>query len=463
MNHAVRFDRELVERYDVTGPRYTSYPTALQVHEGFDAARYRRHVTISNDELIPAPLSLYLHLPYCQSLCYYCACNRKIARHAEQGIDYLARLVLEVRAQGSLFDRDRIVSQVHFGGGTPTFFDDERLGGLMAELRASFNFEASAPPESSIEIDPRTVSPERLEHLAAIGFNRFSLGIQDTDPVVQQAVNRVQDSAAALALVGQGRRCGFHSVSIDLIYGLPRQTPARFAATLDAVIEANPDRIAVYSYAHLPQLFRAQKLIPTGDLPPPGTRLELIGLTVDRLTRAGYRHIGMDHFALPGDELSQALDAGTLQRNFQGYSTRRECDLVGLGVSAISRVGDCYAQNHRDLRSWNAAVDEGRLPLWRGVSLTAEDRLRRSVIESILCRGEVVFADFERQFDIEFDEFFAAELERLGAHADDGLIEWHENRIEITAAGRLVMRAVAMVFDEHRKPDDTANRHSRVI
>jgi oxygen-independent coproporphyrinogen-3 oxidase len=459
----VRFDSELIKRYDLAGPRYTSYPTALQFHEGFDAETYRRYVAVSNDELIPAPLSLYVHLPFCRSLCYYCGCTKKITRHDEHGIAYLEQLHREIHMQGRLFDRDRQVTQLHYGGGTPTFFDDTQLKRLMAELKDAFNFDESDEREFSIEVDPRTVGTERLAALADLGFNRISLGVQDLDPEVQQAVNRVQDPATTLAMVAAARNLGYNSVSIDLIYGLPLQTPDRFARTLDAVVEVRPDRLAVYNYAHMPHIFRAQRLIREEDLPSPEIKLELMKLTIDRLTRAGYVYIGMDHFALPGDELSQALEAGTLQRNFQGYSTRSECDLIGLGVSAIGRIGDCYAQNIKEIQRWKATVARDELPIWRGIRLTAEDRLRRGVIEAIMCGGLVKFERFERAFDIDFSEYFAAELERLQRFAADGLIELDEDRIEATPAGRLLLRAIAMVFDAYLQPASATPRYSRVI
>lgn len=463
MTTQVRFDPDLIKRYDLAGPRYTSYPTAVQFHEGFDAECYRRCVAISNDELIPAPLSLYVHLPFCRSLCYYCGCTKKVTRHDEHGVAYLEQLAREIRMQGELFDRDRAVRQLHFGGGTPTFFDDVQLEQLMAWLRAAFSFDDSNDREFSIEVDPRTVGHDRLAFLADMGFNRISLGVQDLDPEVQQAVNRVQDPAATLAMVSDARALGFDSVSIDLIYGLPLQTPERFARTIDAVLSARPDRLAVYNYAHMPHIFRAQRLIRQQDLPTPETKLELMKLSIDRLTGAGYVYIGMDHFALPDDELSLALEAGTLQRNFQGYSTHNECDLIGLGVSAIGKVGDCYAQNIKEIARWKDAVGRGELPIWRGIALTPEDRLRRGVIEAIMCGGKVEFERFERNFDIDFNEFFAAELERLEGLADDGLVDLDEERFEATAAGRLLLRAIAMIFDAYLQPAHATPRYSRVI
>lgn len=459
----VQFDAGLIRKYGITGPRYTSYPTAVNFHEGFDAEAYRRHTQQSNDELIPRPLSLYVHLPFCQSLCYYCGCNKKITRHARHGVTYLNALDREIELQGTLFDRDRTVIQLHFGGGTPTFFDDSQLGSILAQLGRHFPLMDAPEREYAIEIDPRTVDANRLGRLAGLGFNRLSLGVQDFDPGVQQAVNRVQDTGHTLALVSAARTAGFESLSLDLIYGLPLQTLDSFARTLDAVIGARPDRLSVYNYAHMPQLFRAQRLICEEDLPTPETRLALLQLTIDRLTDAGYEYIGMDHFALPDDELARARDSGRLQRNFQGYSTCPDADLVGLGVSAIGKVGSCYVQNFKDIRHWQAAVEAGQLPTWRGISLSHEDRVRRAVVESVMCRGEVRVSEIEQEFDIDFAEFFAPEMERMMGLERDGLVQMGMDGLDVTPIGMLLLRAVAMVFDEYLQPSGRPAGFSRVI
>ena len=463
MNQRVRFNPELVRRYDVAGPRYTSYPTALQFHEGFDEALYRRYVAQSNDELIPSPLSIYVHLPFCRSLCYYCGCTKKVTRHEEQGVAYLDLLAREIQMRGALFDRDRKVTQLHFGGGTPTFFNDGQLRQLMSDLGSAFEFGAANDREFSIEVDPRTVDGERLARLAELGFNRISLGVQDINAEVQKAVNRIQDPAATLEMVTASRALGFESVSIDLIYGLPFQTPDSFRQTLDSVIAARPDRLAVYNYAHMPHVFRSQRMIDEMDLPSPQTKLQLMELTIEVLTGAGYVYIGMDHFALPDDELSVAQRQGHLHRNFQGYSTRSECDLIGLGVSAIGKIGDCYAQNRKEIPHWSAAVAEGLLPVWRGVSLTTEDRLRRAIIESIMCHGVADFGAFEERFNFDFSEHFALEIHHLEGLAKDGLIELDEEGFRVTSEGRLLLRAVAMVFDEYLHASSKQPRFSRVI
>jgi oxygen-independent coproporphyrinogen-3 oxidase len=431
--------------------------------EGFDAEAYQRYTGASNNELIPKPLSLYVHLPFCKSLCYYCGCMKKVTRHQDQADHYLDLLEREIELQGKLFDHDREVVQLHFGGGTPTYHDDDQLKKLMSQLGDHFSLSEDDSREFSIEVDPRTVGKERLAKLAEIGFNRISLGVQDIDPKVQKAVNRIQDPEATLEMVEGSRKLGFNSVSIDLIYGLPLQTVKGFGNTIDTVLQAKPDRLAVYNYAHLPHIFRAQRMIDSKDIPSPETKLKLMELTIDKLTAAGYVYIGMDHFAMPDDELTIAQREGGLQRNFQGYSTRRECDLVGLGVSAIGKVGDCYAQNLKDIRSWQSAVAEGKLPIWRGVSLTTEDRLRRTVIESIMCHGEVHFNEFESNYDIDFHDHFAYELGSMQQLEKDGLIKMGNDEFRATPEGRLLLRAIAMVFDEYLQTPESKPKFSRVI
>jgi oxygen-independent coproporphyrinogen-3 oxidase len=463
MEQQVVFDTDLIKRYDVAGLRYTSYPTAVQFMEGFDAETYRRFTAASNSELIPKPLSLYVHLPFCKSLCYYCGCMKKVTRHETQADQYLQLLDREIALQGALFDHDREVIQLHLGGGTPTFHDDEKLSHLMATLGKHFSLSADDSREFSIEVDPRTVGRERLAHLASMGFNRISLGVQDIDPNVQKAVNRIQDKDETLAMVEASRGLGFNSVSIDLIYGLPLQTTESFSKTIDTVVSVKPNRLAVYNYAHLPHLFRAQRMIDSKDIPSPETKLELMELTINKLTDAGYVYIGMDHFALPDDELTIAQQEGGLQRNFQGYSTRRECDMVGLGVSAIGKVGDCYAQNLKDIPSWQSAVAEGSLPIWRGVNLNTEDRLRRSVIESIMCHGEVHFGEYESNYAIDFHDHFALELGNLKQLEKDGLIEMGDEEFKATPEGRLLLRAIAMTFDEYMQQPESTPKFSRVI
>jgi oxygen-independent coproporphyrinogen-3 oxidase len=461
------FDAELVRRYDRPGPRYTSYPTAVQFHPGFGAAEFAAAARASN--AAPAkPLSLYVHVPFCESPCFYCGCNKVITRDHGRARPNHEHLALEVARAGALFDRARPVDQLHFGGGTPTFLSDAELEGLLALLGEHFALRRDAGREYSIEIDPRTVTPERLGRLVALGLNRVSLGVQDFDPAVQAAVNRIQPVEDTLALIRRARELPIDSVSVDLIYGLPRQTRASFARTLATIVAARPDRIAAYSYAHLPHLFKPQRQIRVEDLVTPAEKLGLLGLTVETLTAAGYVYVGMDHFALPGDELVRAQADGTLQRNFQGYSTRAECDLVGLGVSSISKVGDCYAQNAKGLPEYYRRLAAGGLATERGVQLVAEDRLRRDVIQGLMCATRLDFAAIEARHGIRFEEHFAAELERLGPLAADGLVAREGRGLRILPRGRLLMRNVAMVFDAHlpvapATPAAETPRYSRAV
>lgn len=463
MSISSTFPTELISKYGLAGPRYTSYPTALQFHEGFDAEAYLRHVQRSNDDLIPLPLSLYVHLPFCKTLCYYCACNKKVTRNASLAKSYLQHLDREIELQGELFDRDRQVIQLHFGGGTPTYYDDIELKHIIEKLSEHFFLSRSSSREFSIEIDPRTVNEERVAYLADIGFNRVSMGIQDFDPAVQKAVNRIQDEEKTLNLIAAARDSGFNSVSVDLIYGLPLQTAKSFETTIDSVLTARPDRLSVYNYAHLPHLFRSQRMISSEDVPSPEVRLELLASTINKLVGAGYVYIGMDHFALPDDELTIAMKNGTLQRNFQGYSTCRATDLVGLGVSAIGKVGNSFVQNQKDIRDWQAMLDEDKLPVWRGISLSGEDKLRREVISSIMCQGKLSFEEIEQEFGIEFDDHFALELDSLKPLQADGLIDFNEQELEVSDEGLLLLRAIAMKFDEYLVTDKPGKAYSKVI
>lgn len=463
MGITTTFPAELITKYGLAGPRYTSYPTALQFHEGFDAEAYRRHVQNSNDDLIPRPLSLYLHLPFCKELCYYCACNKKVTRNMQLAETYLKHLDKEIEMQGKLFDRDRQVIQLHFGGGTPTYYDDIQLKHIVETLSRNFLLSRSSSREFSIEIDPRTVNEERIAYLADIGFNRVSMGIQDFDPAVQKAVNRIQDEEKTLRLIDAARESGFNSVSVDLIYGLPLQTAESFETTIDSVLTSRPDRLSVYNYAHLPHLFRAQRMIKSEQVPAPEVRLQLMDSTIKKLVEAGYVYIGMDHFALPDDELALAMEDGTLQRNFQGYSTCRETDLVGMGVSAIGKVGNSFVQNIKDIRAWQAVIDEGSLPVWRGLSLSGEDKLRREIVSAIMCQGNVRFGEFERKYGIDFNTYFALELASLAPLEEDGLIELSEQSIEVTPTGLLLLRVIAMKFDEYLINDLQGKSYSKVI
>ena len=459
----VIFDTELVQRYDGPGPRYTSYPTAVQFHEGFTADDYARLARLSNAKTGQRDLSLYVHIPFCHSLCYYCGCHKIVTRTPGVAAQYLDYLFIEAGLHADLYDRDRPVTQLHLGGGTPTYLSDEEMSALMTGLGEHFNLLQEGEREYSLEIDPRTTGPETLPLLAERGFNRLSMGIQDFDPKVQRAVNRVQAVDHTLGLIVQARSVGFISVSVDLIYGLPHQTLDSFQKTLDLIAEARPDRIATYNYAHLPRMFKAQRLIREEDLPSPETKLDLLKCIVEFLTDQGYEYIGMDHFALPGDELVRARNQGTLQRNFQGYSTYADCDLVALGVSSIGRLDTCYSQNLKLRKDYYAVLDEGRLPIYRGVELDGEDVLRRAVIQSLMCQDVVDMNSIGERFGIEFESHFANELKAMERLEADGLVELGEQTIRVTAKGRFLLRPIAMTFDAYLPAERQPGRFSKVI
>jgi oxygen-independent coproporphyrinogen-3 oxidase len=461
---AVAFDAELLARYDVVGPRYTSYPTAPSFRDDFGEREYRRAARDSNEDPIPRPLSLYVHIPFCESPCFYCGCTRVITRDHANAAHYLEHLEREIALQAALFDVDRSVVQLHLGGGTPNFLDIGELARLAFALASHFRLERGAGRDFSIELDPRFATTAFIAAAAGFGFNRVSLGVQDFDPAVQRAINRIQPIGQTQQAIEAAREAGMRSVNLDLIYGLPKQTPDSFARTLGTVVALRPERIALYAYAHLPQRFKAQRQIEARDLPAPAVKLALLGLGIQELTGAGYRYIGMDHFALPGDPLAKALDAGTLHRNFQGYSTHGHCDLVGLGMSAIGNVDGCYVQNARELARYYQALEQRKLPIVRGLALEAEDVLRADVIQSVMCRGRVDFAAVERRFGIRFEEHFGGELRRLGELAADGLVTLDGNGIEVTPRGRLLMRVVAMAFDaSFQQREERAAGFSRVI
>ena len=443
------FDPDLIRRHGRRGPRYTSYPTARQFESHFDLERYRQEVVLSNNDPIPARLSLYVHLPFCNNPCFYCGCNRLITREPEKLARYLDRVLREATLQGALFDRDREVLQLHLGGGTPTLYTDDELTELWQGLAQAFHLAERDRLEASIEVDPRSVTPARLDTLAEIGFNRVSFGIQDFDPQVQEAVNRVQDPEHCLELIARAKTGGFDSVSVDLIYGLPRQTLEGFGATLDAIAAARPGRVAVYAYAHLPEHFKAQRQIADAELPGPELRLQLLGLAVARLTAAGYEYIGMDHFVLPDDELAEARRNGSLQRNFQGYSTHAGLDLVGLGMSAIGHVRRVFTQNAKRLDGYYAALEAGQLPVVNGLVQSQDDCLRAEVINGLMCYDEVRYSSLEQAYKIRFTEYFAAELQRLAPLAADGLVALEPGRLRVLPRGRFLLRSLAMQFDAY--------------
>jgi oxygen-independent coproporphyrinogen III oxidase len=456
-------DPGLVRKYDLFGPRYTSYPTADRFHDAFTAehcvnalvARNHRHATR------PQPLSLYVHIPFCNTICFYCACNKVVTKvHGKSAryIDYVGR---EIGIVGGLIEGAPRVEQLHWGGGTPTFLACDEMTTLMGMLRDAFNVVPGA--EISIEVDPRKVDADTIAFLGSLGFNRISVGIQDFDPLVQKAVNRIQSEVESRAVIDAARAHGFVSVNVDLIYGLPKQTVEGYRATLDKVIDASPDRIALYSYAHVPHLFKPQRRIERSELPSPEVKLEILALAIEELGAAGYTYIGMDHFAKPGDELAAAQRERKLHRNFQGYSTKPDCDLLAFGVSAIGKVGACYTANVKTLDAYYGRLDAHQLPVVRGVELNADDLLRREVIQRLMCDFDLDFAAIEAEHGIRFDEYFAPDLAALVPFSADGLVEVERNGIKVTPRGRLLVRTVAMQFDRYLREAREQAQYSRVI
>ncbi len=469
---------EVLRCMDQPGPRYTSYPTADRFVEAFGSEQYAQALLqraggagtavgksvgafMGSASGTLKPLSVYVHIPFCEQLCHFCACNKIITRHHERGTEYLGWLEREMGLHAQLLGNAQPVSQLHLGGGSPTFLSDAELSRLMQLLRAHFKLLPQA--ELSIEVDPRTADGERLAHLQALGFNRLSFGVQDFDPAVQQAVHRVQPFESVLALMQQARALGFDSVNADLIYGLPRQTPASFARTLEQMAVLRPDRIALYAYAHLPERFKPQRRIFSTDLPGAEQRVQMLGAAISAFGAQGYSYIGMDHFALHDDALAVAQRQGRLQRNFQGYSTRAEGDLLGLGVSAIGRVGATYSQNAKTLAEYQDALGQGRFPVVRGLSLSRDDLLRRSLIMSLMCQGRIDFDAIEQAHLVDLRETLAPELTHIAALAQRGWVQMSERAIQVTPPGRYFVRAVAMVFDRHLQADQTRQRYSRIM
>ena len=454
----------LLRKLDVPGPRYTSYPTADRFVEAFGPPEYAQALRQRADGAMVGgapPLSIYVHIPFCESVCYYCACNKVITKHHERGREYLDALAREIQLHVDLIGRGKAVSQLHFGGGSPTFLSDDELGWLMDVLRRDFKLVPGA--EISIEVDPRTASPQRLASLAQMGFNRISFGVQDFDHDVQVAVHRMQTFESVRDLVKAARELNYESINADLIYGLPKQTPTSFARTIAQVTELRPDRIALYSYAHLPNRFKPQRRIDAADLPPPEHRIRMLGDAIAGFIGHGYTYIGMDHFALPGDALAAAKRQGRLHRNFQGYSTQPDCDLIALGVSAIGRMGATYSQNAKTLPEYYDAVQQGMFPVVRGLTLTRDDLVRRAVIMSIMCQGRVEFESIELAHLIKMKDYFAAELASLQAMVDGGLVEINDESIQVTATGWFFVRGVAMAFDKNLQADKVRERFSRII
>ncbi|SEA21651.1 MULTISPECIES: oxygen-independent coproporphyrinogen III oxidase [Acidovorax] len=452
---------ELLRRFDIPGPRYTSYPTADRFVEAFGQEDYVLALSQRRLGATALPLSLYVHIPFCESLCYYCACNKIITKHHDRADVYLRYLSREIDLHTAHCGTGQVVSQLHLGGGTPTFLSDDGLRQLMATLRRSFTFAPGG--EYSIEVDPRTVTSDRLAVLAELGFNRLSFGVQDFDAEVQKAVHRIQPAEQVFALVEASRALGFESVNVDLIYGLPRQTPESFDRTLAQVAQLRPDRIALYAYAHLPDRFKPQRRIISTELPAASAKVTMLSRSLDAFIDAGYVYVGMDHFALPTDALAVAKRQGRLHRNFQGYSTQPDCDLIGLGVSAIGRVGATYSQNAKSLEEYYDHLDQGRLPVVRGLALNRDDLVRRAVIMALMCQGEVLFEPMDQAWLIDFRKYFAPELEQLESMAEQGLVALSAEGVKVTPMGWFFVRGIAMVFDRYLQADRNRARFSRII
>ena len=454
-------DPALIRKYDRQGPRYTSYPTADRFVEAYTADVHAGWLAARSAEGQQAPLSLYVHLPFCANICYYCACNKVITKDHGRSAKYLRYLEREMALVSRHLPAPRRVTQLHWGGGTPTFLSDTELTDLMAMTRQYFDLDPDG--EYSLEIDPRNVNPGTFSTLGKLGFNRVSIGVQDFDLAVQEAIHRVQSIEETRAAIESARANGMHSVNVDLIYGLPKQNAAGFARTLDQVIELSPERIALYSYAHIPTMFKPQRRILDVDMPTPDAKLALLTQAIDQLTAAGYVYIGMDHFAKPDDELNIARAQSRLHRNFQGYSTRAECDLIALGITAISTVGSIYAQNVKTLDDYYSLLDAGVLPIQRGVELNADDLLRRAVIQSLMCHFKIDMESIQSAHRIDFRRYFADELADLAEFAADGLVTIDEKSITVTAKGRLLVRAIGMVFDKYLRQREQLQRFSRII
>ena len=453
----------LLDRFAMAGPRYTSYPNADRFVEAFNAADLAQALAQrrAGPAALAQRLSLYVHIPFCESLCYYCSCNKIITRKHQRGAAYLVSLAREVELYTLQIGARQPITQLHVGGGSPTFLSDDELTELMGMLRRSFEIVPGG--EHSIEIDPRTVDSRRLSHLADLGFNRISFGVQDFDPDVQEAVHRVQPETQVFSLMAAARRCGFESVNLDLLYGLPLQTPESFARTLKRVVGLRPDRVALYGYTHLPERFRPQRRIDCADLPSGAQKLAILSQSLATLQQAGYVYIGMDHFALQGDPLAVAQRQGRLHRSFQGYSTQPDGDLIGLGVSAIGRIGAIYSQNAKTLEEYCDHIDQGRLPVARGLALSRDDLARRAVIMALMCQGQVVFESIEVAWLFDFRDYFDGELERLGEYEEMGLVEVDDAGIQVTPEGWYVVSAIATVFDRHRQADLSRAKFSRVL
>ena len=455
------WDNEIIQKFDIAGPRYTSYPTALKFHEEFGREDYLAAAKRSNQS--NRPLSLYFHLPFCDTVCYYCACNKVVTANKARSREYLDHLITEIKLQSEIFSSNRPVIQLHWGGGTPTFFSGSEMTELMHQTGRHFHLLSDDQGEHSIELDPRTADINTLSLLRGLGFNRLSLGIQDFNPKVQQAVNRIQPYPLVSDVFKNARDLGFKSISVDLIYGLPYQTQDSFQHTMAKVIELNPDRVSLFNYAHLPNRFKTQKQILEEALPSPSTKLSIMCQASNSLIEAGYNYIGMDHFAKFEDDLSLAQQQKTLQRNFQGYSTARQTDLVGLGVSSISKVGNTYNQNIKTITGYQDALKNHHLPVERGFVLSREDEIRRHIIMELICHNALNISSIENSWDINFEQHFEKEWSELNQLSCDGLLELSNHKIIVTEPGRLLIRRICMVFDQYSVHVNHGQQFSRII
>lgn len=457
---SIIFNPDLIRKYDKSGPRYTSYPTAVQFTSDFTIDDYKKQIEKSN--LSASPLSLYFHIPFCDTVCFYCGCSKVATKDRSRAQPYLDHVYKEMALQSDLFDNSRIVEQLHWGGGTPTFISHEQMKELMERTRQYFNLLNDDSGEYSIEIDPREANTETITLLRSIGFNRISLGVQDFNPDVQKAVNRIQTEAETREVIEAARDTGFHSVSLDLIYGLPHQSVKTFDETLDKILELSPDRLSVFNYAHLPEMFKPQRRINVEDLPEPDEKLAILQHCIEKLTTSGYEYIGMDHFAKPDDELAIAQKNKTLYRNFQGYSTHADCDLLAFGITSIGKVQDCYSQNLKTIDEYYAAIDKQNLPVYRGIVLNEDDKLRREVINQLICHFELDKDQINQSFNINFDDYFSVELSELKGMSEDNLVDLGEGNIQVTDSGKLLIRNICMVFDKYMRLQKEA-RFSKVI
>ncbi len=457
----LEFDIDLIRRYDTSGPRYTSYPTAVQFTEAFGTIDYQRIARLNSDDS-EKPLSLYFHIPFCDTVCFYCGCNKVITKNRAHAIPYLHSLHREIEMQGALFNNTRPVTQLHWGGGTPTFISHTQMRTLMQQTSRHFRLLDDDSGEYSIEVDPREANADTITLLRELGFNRLSMGVQDFDPRVQKAVNRIQSEEETISIIHAARKHGFKSISLDLIYGLPFQSAESFSTTLDKVIDMAPDRFSVFNYAYLPRMFKMQKRINAEDLPSANEKLAILGLTIERLQQAGYIYIGMDHFARPDDELAIAQRKGSLYRNFQGYSTQAECDLVAMGATSISKIGNSYSQNIKELDAYSTTTDNGELPIFRGIELNKDDLIRREVISQLMCNFKLKYATIEEKFSIDFQNYFSLAIKQLEPFISDQLLSIDSKSIQIQPKGHLLIRNICMVFDAYLTPEMTQG-FSKVI